>query len=71
MSTLSSTVSNNNTEQGYDNMCYRFGCSNRPSEKINVSAGTFGTITLKLCSKCVDFFKNNNISCQNQGALPK
>jgi hypothetical protein len=71
MSTLSSTEINKNNNKPHDNTCHRFGCSNRPSEKINVSAGTFGIITLKLCNKCVDLFKNSNTSSQNQSALQK
>ena len=37
-------------------ICNCFGCSNNATEKINVSAGTFGTISLDLCNNCVRKF---------------
>lgn len=67
---MSSTSFNQDIRPDQDKVCYAFGCSNKPSEKINISAGAFGTITLKLCPKCVDLFQSNEISssrgdCQN------
>ncbi|WP_415311983.1 hypothetical protein [Candidatus Nitrosocosmicus sp. FF01] len=68
MSTLLSTENElvNNLHQ--DTTCDRFGCYNLPSEKFNVSAGTFGTITLNLCSKCVKVFQEGN-SSSNRSVL--
>ncbi|VFJ12605.1 hypothetical protein [Candidatus Nitrosocosmicus franklandus] len=57
---MSSTRLNQDFRQDHDKLCYAFGCDNEHSEKINVSAGTFGTITLKLCNKCVNLFKDSN-----------
>jgi hypothetical protein len=37
-------------------ICNAFGCSKNATEKINVSAGTFGIISLDLCSDCVSNF---------------
>jgi hypothetical protein len=68
---MSYTTVNQNNRLDPDKLCYRFGCSNKSSEKIKVSAGTFGTITLKLCNKCLDFFQDSNTSSQNQSALQK
>ena len=38
-------------------ICNAFGCSNYATEKINVSAGKFGTISLNLCNNCITLFK--------------
>lgn len=54
----------------YCKTCYRFGCSNKSSQKIEVSAGTYGAITLNLCNKCVDFFQGSNTS-SSRGIVQK
>ena len=65
MSTLASTENKLDNNQYRHSICYAFGCQNKSTEKIKICAGTFGTITLKLCNKCVNLFKNNNaLSCQ-------
>jgi hypothetical protein len=56
------TTINQDNRLSHDKFCYAFGCSNEASEKINVSAGTFGTITLNLCTKCVKIFQERNVS---------
>jgi hypothetical protein len=38
------------------NICNAFGCCKNATEKINVSAGTFGIISLDLCNDCVRKF---------------
>lgn len=38
-------------------ICNGFNCSNIATEKISVSAGIFGTISLNLCNNCVNMFK--------------
>ena len=38
-------------------ICNAFGCSQDATEKINVSAGKFGTISLSLCNNCITLFK--------------
>lgn len=38
-------------------ICNAFGCSKNATKKINVSAGTFGKISLNLCNNCVNLFK--------------
>jgi hypothetical protein len=43
-------------ENSYKSICDGLGCSNSSVKKINVGAGTFGSITLNLCSKCVKLF---------------
>jgi hypothetical protein len=45
-----------NSKQIIKDICNAFGCSNSATEKINVSAGTFGTISLDLCNNCVAKF---------------
>jgi hypothetical protein len=39
------------------NICNAFGCSSNATQKISVSAGTFGTISLNLCNNCIGLFK--------------
>ncbi|MGD9672080.1 MAG: hypothetical protein AB7U98_01220 [Candidatus Nitrosocosmicus sp.] len=68
MSTLFSTENKLDNNQHQDSTCHRFGCHNIPSEKINVNAGTFGTITLNLCSNCVKVFQECN-SSSNRSVL--
>ncbi len=43
------------------NICDAFGCVSEATEKLGVSAGTFGTIPLNLCSKCVTIFKGSEV----------
>ena len=38
-------------------ICNAFGCSKNATEKIKVSAGTFGAISLNLCSTCIKKFQ--------------
>lgn len=44
-----------------DICCYRYGCFNKSTEKIEVNAGSFGNISLKLCPQCVTKFKPQEI----------
>ena len=39
-------------------ICNAFGCSNKATESIEVSAGIFGTITLDVCQFCINKFQN-------------
>lgn len=48
-------------QKSFKNICDAFGCSDEATEKLGVSAGTFGTITLNLCSKCVPIFKVSEV----------
>jgi hypothetical protein len=48
-------------QSNYKSICDGFGCANEATEKLGVSAGTFGTITLSLCSKCVTIFKEYEV----------
>lgn len=41
-----------------DDCCNAFGCFNQSTEKLDVSAGKFGVISLNVCSKCIDIFKS-------------
>jgi hypothetical protein len=43
------------------NICDAFGCFSEATDKLGVSAGKFGTITLRLCSKCVTIFKESAV----------
>jgi hypothetical protein len=43
------------------NICDAFGCASEATEKLGVSAGKFGTITLSLCSRCVTIFKRSEV----------
>jgi hypothetical protein len=38
-------------------ICNAFGCSEKATEKINLSAGKFGEISLNLCDKCIKKFQ--------------
>ena len=40
-----------------DECCNAFGCFNPASETIEVSAGKFGIISLKVCSLCLKKFQ--------------
>jgi hypothetical protein len=61
---LTNTASSiNNTEKSSNkDICNAFGCSNHAEKEVNVNAGRFGIISLNVCSKCVDIFKNENVS---------
>lgn len=61
MSTLASTEDKLDNNLNRDIICYAFGCQDKSTEKIKVSAGTFGTITLNLCSKCVNVFQESKV----------
>jgi len=50
---IKSTLSNQINKE----ICNAFGCYKNATEKINVSAGTFGTISLNLCNNCIGLFK--------------
>jgi hypothetical protein len=39
-------------------VCNAFGCSEKATKKIEVSAGTFGKITLHVCRDCIGKFQN-------------
>ena len=47
-------------------LCEAVDCSFKATEKIDISAGKFGTISLYLCSKCIGIFqkqkKNDDFS---------
>ncbi len=51
----------NEGQKNNKNICDAFGCSSEATEKLGVNAGTFGTITLKLCPKCIIIFKRSKI----------
>jgi hypothetical protein len=40
-----------------DGCCNAFGCINRSTETIDVSAGKYGIISLKVCSICIKKFQ--------------
>ncbi len=57
MSVTNTTPISEKIEKQYkSNCCDGFGCSEIATEKVNVSAGTFGIITLSLCSVCKNKF---------------
>lgn len=70
MSELKNDKIINDSESVNGVICHRFGCLNTAIKKINVSAGTFGIITLKLCNKCFEFFKENQYDIKPE-ANPK
>ena len=49
-----------NIEKSYKCICDGFGCSKGATQKIDVNAGIFGTISLSLCSMCVKKFNGKN-----------
>ncbi|ALI36858.1 hypothetical protein NMY3_02668 [Candidatus Nitrosocosmicus oleophilus] len=53
------SFSTNNTYPGhkFKDICNGFGCINKQTEKIEVRAGTFGTILLYLCDECITKFQ--------------
>jgi len=42
-----------------DAVCDGFGCSKKPTENIELHAGTFGTISLNLCKSCLKKFSGS------------
>lgn len=55
------TSSINNKRSDLDICCHGYGCSNKPTEKIEVNAGLFGSLSLSLCSVCITKFKPREI----------
>ncbi len=50
-------MSNHSISQSVNkNICNAFGCSKKATEKINVSAGKFGVISLDFCNNCIGNF---------------
>jgi len=59
MSVTNTTPISEKIEKQYkSNCCDGYSCSEVATEKVNVSAGTFGNITLSLCSRCARLFEN-------------
>lgn len=58
MNTISTST---NKKNAHADICYGFRCSKKSTEKIEVNAGTFGEITLYLCSVCATKFKHQEI----------
>ena len=54
-----------NTEKSYICICDGFGCLNETLEKIDVTAGEYGTISLNLCSVCIKKFNRCNEEMNN------
>lgn len=38
--------------------CDGYGCSREAKQRINVSAGTFGNVSLNVCPDCKKLFEN-------------
>jgi hypothetical protein len=60
--------------QDLDNcICEAIDCKEKAIKTVKVNAGTFGQITLFLCTKCIDKFKNQthvkNIDYQSNSQL--
>ena len=56
------TITDKDYDPRYDKVCNGFGCSNKAIRKVNINAGTFGLISLNLCSKCIRLFTNQEVS---------
>jgi hypothetical protein len=57
MSVTNTTSSSEKIQNQYkSNCCDGFGCSEIATEKVSVSAGTFGVIILSLCPLCKNKF---------------
>ncbi len=65
MSNTSPTTIINDNKPNNKETCNAFGCSKGATEKIDVSAGTFGTISLSLCSLCIKKFNCENEEMRN------
>lgn len=50
-------VNNSFVRQTNKVICNAFDCSETATQKVNVSGGKFGTITLDLCESCVELFQ--------------
>jgi hypothetical protein len=48
---------NNNNSADYKDFCEAFGCSAIATKKINLSAGSYGNLTIKVCDKCIQLFQ--------------
>jgi hypothetical protein len=56
---MSKIDNNPNGKSLYKNAsCDAFGCLKESTEKIDVNAGVFGTITLHVCKNCIRKFQN-------------
>jgi hypothetical protein len=66
---LRTNITPTNTKENPSNkdICNAFGCSNKATEKIYVDAGTFGTISLNLCSSCIKKFQTSKENNQIKG----
>jgi hypothetical protein len=57
MSVTNTTPNSRRIEKQYKSSCCDgFGCSETATEKVSVSAGTFGVIILSLCPLCKNKF---------------
>ena len=65
MSNTSPTTTFNDNKLDNKDICNAFGCSKSATKKVNVSAGTFGTISLMLCSMCVKKFDRSDEKMKN------
>ncbi len=66
MSNVSSlTTTNYDNKLDNKNICNAFRCSKGATEKIDVNAGIFGTISLSLCSVCVKKFNGGDEEMRN------
>lgn len=54
MNTKSTSI--NIKQLDLDICCDGYGCFNKSTEKIEVNAGSFGKISLKLCPHCITKF---------------
>jgi hypothetical protein len=54
-----------NAEKSYKCICDAFGCSKEATEELEVNAGTFGTISLSLCSVCIEKFESGDEKMKN------
>jgi hypothetical protein len=52
----------NNLDEAINNICEASGCQALATEKLSVTAGPFGVITLEICPACVTKFADRKRS---------
>jgi hypothetical protein len=58
--TPTTTTTSNNSNLDNKQICNAFGCSYEATDTIDIDGGSYGTITLSLCSLCRNKFTGEN-----------
>lgn len=58
MGTSDTDAKYNESNPKNQEQCNGLTCFDKPTRKINVSAGIYGEISLNLCEKCISLFRD-------------